>query len=248
MKKILITVTLIIALVSIACQSTHIAANINPQRGKSNLDQIKSSTLLFVVESIQSTGVALGYGMGTLVQYQGELFVVTHNHWGDMLQDTNVVEIRNAQGKMIRPMFASEFKSLIFYQDAGTMVLRAPDGLADNLTPARLDGATHLKKGDIVQVAHRNYPNRDKVEILDAVIEEINVFMGEPVYTLRTPDGQTFHPGDSGGGVWHNGKLIANTWTVLATYSEIDAAGNLDPTSETLTNLSHAAIIPDGFK
>lgn len=248
MKKIWIAFTLIIALVSIACQSTHIAASVSPHIEKPNLDLIKNSTLLFVVESIQSTGVALGYGMGTLVQYQGELFMVSHNHWGVMLQDTNIVEIRDAQGKMIRQMYASEFKNLIIYQDAGTMVLRAPDGLADSLTPARLDGAIHLKKGDIVQVAHRNYPNRDKVEILDAVVEDISVFMGEPVYTLRTPDGQTLHPGDSGGGVWHNGKLIANTWTVLATYSNIDAAGNLDPASETLTNLGHAAIIPDRFK
>lgn len=50
------------------------------------------------------------------------------------------------------------------------------------------------------------------------------------------------------GEVWHNGKFVAHTWTVLTTYKTVDTAGTLDPTSETLTDLSKAAIFPEELR
>ena len=76
---------------------------------------------------------------------------------------------------------------------------------------------------------------------------EISVFKDTPVYTLRNLNGQSLQPGDSGGGVWHNGTLVANIWTVTTKYSVVDAAGTVDPASETLTDRSNAAIFPEGF-
>lgn len=248
MKKISLLIPLLIALISIDCQSTTVVEKTKIVEQKTDLNQIKNSTLLIVVENIEQSGVTLAYDLGTVVQYQDESYLVTHNHWGDMLQDTNIIEIRDAQYKMLRPMYASEFKSLIVYQDAGTMVLHLPDGLPDTLTPGNLD-TSPLKPGDTVQVAHWSYPNRDCLEVSEAVVKEINTFKGEPVYTLRSLDGQPLHPGDSGGGVWHNGKLVANTWTVLTIVSTaVNSTGTLDASSETLTDLSHAAIFPVEFK
>jgi len=248
MKKILLAIILVIALVSIACQSTPLAAKVQVKDTRTDPEQIKNSTLLFVVESIHETGVALGYGMGTVVQYQGGLFVVTHNHWGNILEDTNIVEIRDANNRMLQPIFTSKFKSLIVYQDAGTMVLRLPDGLSDKLTPASLYRETQLKPGEAVQVAHRRQPDRDRVEILDAVVVDISLSKDTTVYTLRSLDSQYLQPGDSGGGVWHNGQLVANTWTIITESTVVDADGNVDPARETLTDRSHAAIFPEGFK
>ena len=260
MKKILILTTLMIALISTACQSIPVTTStaapsaapidehVKPEILTADPTQIKSSTLLIVVESVQPSGVKLVYSMGTLVQYQGELFVVTHNHYKDYLQDMNLIELRDAENGMILPIYASEFKKLIIYQDAGTMVLLAPDGVANALTPASLDVAPQLKPGDTVQVAYHRQSNRDKVEVLEAVIEEVDVSAAEPVVTLRSLNGELIRPGDSGGGVWYNGKLVANTWSVLTTHSALDASGNVDPASQTLTGLSNAAIFPEGFK
>jgi hypothetical protein len=268
MKKILIAATLIIALISIACQSTTymekakvkeaqvdaeviIEAQADPEvvkEAQTDPEVIRASTLLIVVEDIQKAGVTLAYDMATLVKIQNENFLVTHNHWGDMLKDMNILELRDADNKLIQLIYGSEFKSLIVYQDAGTMVLRAPEGLADSLTPGTLDNAPQVKPGDTVQVAYHSQPNRNRVEILDAVVVEISVSKDTPVYTLRSLNGQSLRPGDSGGGVWHNGNLVANTWTIITKYSVIDTAGKVDPASETLTDRSHAAIFPDAFK
>jgi hypothetical protein len=278
MKKIFLLLPLIFALISIACQSAtmiekakveepkidpipiHISTvveqktnpaqiqNYNVVEQKTDLTQIQNSTLLIVVEDIQKSGVTLAYDLGTVVQYQGEKYLVTHNHWGDMLRDMNILEIRDAQFKMLRTMYASAFKKLVVYQDAGTMVLHLPDGLPDNIIPVDLVDTPQLNPGDTVQVAHWSYPNRDQLVVSDAIVEEISTFKEEPVYSLRSLDGQPLHPGDSGGGVWHNGKLVANTWTVLTTYETIDTAGTVAPDSETLTDLSKAAIFPEEFK
>jgi hypothetical protein len=258
MKKILLAIALIIALISIACQSTTYMektkvkeAQVDAEviiEAQADPEVIRASTLLIVVEDIQKTGVTLAYDMATLVKIQNENFLVTHNHWGDMLKDMNIIELRDANNKMLRPMYASEFKSLIVYQDAGTMVLRLPDRLPDSIIPVNLVDTPLLSPGDTVQVAHWSYPNRDQLVVSDAVVEEISTFKEEPVYSLRSLDGLPLHPGDSGGGVWHNGKLVANTWTVTTKYSVVDAAGTVDPASETLTDRCRAAIFPEEFK
>ena len=248
MKKILLAVILVIAFVPIACQSTPLAAEVQVKDTKTDPELINNATLLIVVENIQQTGVTLAYDMATLVKIQNEYFLVTHNHWGDMLKDMNILELRDADNKLIQLIYGSKFKSLIVYQDAGTMVLHAPDGLADAFTPANLDNPPQLKIGDTVQVAHHSQPNRDQVEILDAVVEEISVSKDAPVYTLRSLNGQSLQPGDSGGGVWHNGKLVANTWTVTTKYTVVDAVGTVDPASETMTDRSNAAIFPESYR
>jgi hypothetical protein len=248
MKKILISVILMMAFISIACQSATVIEKTRVVEQGPDLEQITNSTLLIVVENIQKTDVTLAYDLATLVEYQGEKYLVTHNHWNEMLQDMNIIELRDADYTMIRTIYAKDFKSLIVFLDAGTMILRAPAGLPDSLTPGSFEAAAQLNAGDTVLVARWSHPNRDQLEVTQAVIEESSFLKGEPVYTLRNLNGQPLHPGDSGGGVWHNGKLVANTWTVVTNYSSVDSAGTVDPTSETLTDISHAAKFPVEFK
>jgi hypothetical protein len=181
--------------------------------------------------------------VGTLVQCQGEIYVLTHNHFSDLLDDTNTVALRDANNRTIKLVFGSEFKSWIVYQDPGTMVLLAPDFLADTLTPAKLD--TQSQSGDFVQLTHRGGPNRDSIEIISAVIEEIDTFESTPVYILRSQEGQYLAPGDSGGGVWFNGLLVANNWAIIPKSSIRTTSGKNNSASEIQTNLSIAAVLPE---
>jgi hypothetical protein len=87
MKKILIAVTLMMALISTACQLNSLVQNVKPEDSRVNPEIIKASTMLIVVENIQKTGVILSYEMATLIKVQDETFLVTHNHWGEMLGD-----------------------------------------------------------------------------------------------------------------------------------------------------------------
>ena len=143
MKKIALLLPLLFALVSLACQSATVMDNVKVMdqkveptkiqnsdvsvqktdiakiqnssvaEQKTDLPQIQNTTLLIVVEDIQKSGVTLAYDLATVVQYQGEKYLVTHNHWGEMLRDMNILEIRDAQFKMLRTMYASEFKNLM---------------------------------------------------------------------------------------------------------------------------------------
>ncbi len=215
---------------------------------ETDLSRIEASTLLIEVDSSQSGEDVQRYSMGTLVQYQGENLVVTHDHFGDLLQSFTSMKFSDAQNRLIVTLDRNEFNSLIVYQDAGTLVLRAPEGLADALAPGRLYGSSPLQKGDIVQIAYRQQPDDQKVEVIDAVVVDTSSTRNTPIYNLRRLDGKSFLPGDSGGGVWYNGMLVANTWSILTTRSVIDTSGNPDLKNATLTDLSYAAIIPVVFR
>jgi hypothetical protein len=217
-----------------------------PETHQADLELIRQATVLIHMELPTATGMGLGSGLATLVAYQGENYLVTHNHWGELLQDTTIVGLRNADNHMIQPMYGSEFKNLIVYQDPGTLVLRAPSGLTDVLTPANLVCAAELQVGAVVQLVVLDTPIWGKAAVHDAAVEETRTYKGEPIFKLHRLDNQPIHPGDSGGGVWYAGKLIANNWVVLATYTEEDASGN--PADEVLTDLSYAAILPSDFR
>ena len=256
MKQTIYLITLIVIVFTSACQpeagvgeslkvEIQEAKPINPPM---HSDRIRNATLLIRIESIQPDGVSLGYEMATLVEYQGAIYLVTHNHYGEMLQDMNIVQLRDAENRKIRSIYGSEFKSLIVYQDPGTLVLRAPDGLTDVLTPVSIDYQPQLQPGEIVQVAYRGGAKRDHVEVLDAVIEEITISGVTPVYKLRFPDGQLLSAGDSGGGVWYGETFVGNNWSIVLTYTVAGTSGTSDRANETQTDLSYAAILPKMFQ
>jgi hypothetical protein len=160
----------------------------------------------------------------------------------------NILELRDAENHMIRPIYGNEFKNLIVYQDPGTLVLHAPDGLTDTLIPVDIDHQHQLQPGDLVQVAYRGGDRRDKVEILDAVIEKVTVSRETPVYQLRSLSGQLLSPGDSGGGVWHGDDFVGNNWFILLTYTLKETSSATDLNNITQTDLSEAAILPGIFQ
>ena len=243
MKKILFLMTLLIPLVS--CQFIPSDRKVNPASEEYFTEKIRQATLLIKIASIKPENMSVGYSIGTVVQYREEIYLVTHNHYDDLLDDMNIIEFRDSENHKIKQIYAFDFKKWIVYQDPGTLVLCVPDFLADALTPVKFEPQPQWKPGDTVQVAHRGGPDRDKVEILEAVIEEIGTSKSTPVYRFRSLDGQEIAQGDSGGGVWLNGTLIANNWAVITKSSITTTSGNPSSASEIQTDLSIAAVLPE---
>jgi hypothetical protein len=243
MKNILFLMTLLIPLTS--CQFIPSDKKVNSTPEEYFTEKIKQATLLMKIASIKPDKISVGYSIGTVVKYREEIYLVTHNHYDDLLDDMNIVEFRDNKNHKIKQIYAFDLKKWIVYQDPGTLVLRAPDFLADTLNPVKLEPQPQWEPGDTVQVAHRGGPNRDKVEILEAVIEEISTYKSTPVYRFRSLDGQEIAQGDSGGGVWFNGALIANNWAIITKSSITTTSGNHNSALQIQTNLSIAAVLPE---
>jgi hypothetical protein len=252
MCKFPVYLTILIALFSTLCSCTGIDGTVSDQAGAispaANIGQIKGATLLIVVEEIESTGVTLSLSMASLVKYQGQVFLVTHNHFGDALQDMNIFQLRDAENHLIHTIYGSEFKSLVVYQDAGTTILHAPEGFENDLVPGSLNLSLMPKQGDTVQVAYRRKPGCTGVTVADAVIAEIDHSHPSPAYKLHRLNGEPLLPGDSGGGVWYNGNLVGNTWSIITEQTLVPVTGATVIASEDPTEWGYAAILPDTLR
>jgi len=256
MKKMMVFGMAAILISVVLWKSNTAAAEKNRLEETARINQkIHEATVMIVMvtpgihETTGGAGTFLKYGMGTLVKTEGGVWLVTHNHFSEALEDLTIVELRDADGRMVKPMMGNEFKSLIMYQDPGTLVLRAPEILMDNLTPASLGEVSQVKAGEAVQVAYREGEKRDRAGILEAVIEEVTTNNnGVPVYKIHNPNGQVIQPGDSGGGVWHKGQLVGNMWWVKAISGQnaTVTSGDTEQINWVLTDISYAAVIPVG--
>jgi hypothetical protein len=248
MKKNILCAILLLSLVASACQAATTPVAITPTLTTTDVKRIKNATLLITVESHRASGLIMGYGIGTLVRHESDVLLVTHNHWRDFLQDANIVNLYDADNRLLTRRFVFELKRYILFQDAGTLVLQAPEELVGLLAPVSLGPEVQLQLGARVQVACRQQPSGDRLLVRQARVEEISIIQGVSVYKLHSLDGQALQPGDSGGGVWYAGELIANIWSVIATYSVEDAFGTRDSTSKNFTDLSYAAVFPLNFR
>jgi hypothetical protein len=115
-------------------------------------------------------------GIGTLIEDQGKVLIVTHNHWGEALQNVSLVELRDADNELLLRMFGSEFKERIRFQDAGTLMLEAPEQIISPRPEALIKSAPRnliipgpagdievIKTGESVQVAFRGTEGRQKI-------------------------------------------------------------------------------------
>jgi hypothetical protein len=149
-------------------------------------------------------------GLGTLVNWQGDKVFVTHNHWGDMLKDAEYVTIQDAYGSLLQKMALIEFTSLIRYSDPGTLILAAPSGLPGIV--ADLGNDISVVSGDMLNIVRQDPGNPELVDVVQARMLRMKDYKGEPVIKLAIMDDGMIIPGDSGGGNWHDGKLVGNTW------------------------------------
>ena len=215
-------------------------------------EQIWNATLQIKMEiphpDKSKTGAVLrAKGLGSLVQCGGETLLVTHNHWGEFLQDTTAIEFRDGGNQLLKVMSGYEFKRLLRYQDAGILVIQAPDGIALQPATACLGDADGLQPGEVVFLAYRQAPDLKNIALIEATVETVFTIQGLPVYTLRSINGEPIKGGDSGGGVWHEGLLVGSMWATVELEKDPIMAiltGDTEPSTLKPTNKSYAAILP----
>jgi hypothetical protein len=211
------------------------------------LQQIGASSGSFDQRILKSTLQILVYpqegelrerGFGTLVTLAGEPMVLTHDHW-DYLHELDKVQILNSDNKLVVELSMSEFTDLIRYRDRGTLIFAAPD--LPGLVPARISQTHHLSVGDRIMVVHRDSSGQKRPSFLSAQVHSIDTYNGLPVIRFSSPDEEMIRQGDSGGGVWYQGQLVANTWGMYVQ----EQAGFLSAGQTTQTSI--AALVPGNY-
>ena len=145
-------------------------------------------------------------GLGTVVQVNGRTYLITHDHWSQITANLGDVVFRDATGTLLVEMDLYDFKQLILWRDGGTMVLAVPDGLQK---PAMTVTYQQVTENDDLWLVHR----QDGAVVVSPVQKQAaDLKNGMDVWHLQ---GQTVVGGDSGGGVWANGRLAAIVWTAV---------------------------------
>jgi hypothetical protein len=157
-------------------------------------------------------------GLGTLVSHQGDILLISHDHWSLFTSSTapDKVIFRDAQGSTLLEMDGANLLPLILFHDSGTFILRVPEELvAKTSVRADMGSFESTSPGDIVHVVHRMSGQENQLAIAAAEIVGEEMFNGVPMLSLRCLNGCSIEPGDSGGGIWVNGRLAGNMWMTV---------------------------------
>lgn len=145
-------------------------------------------------------------GLGTVVQANGRPYLITHDHWSQLTTSAGSVQFRDAAGTLLAEMPLYKFKRLIVARDGGTMVLSAPDSLQDLAMAAMPES---VAANENLWLVHRQ-----EEQVLVSPVQRVAVDSKNGVAVWRL-QGEAVVSGDSGGGVWMNGRLAAITWTAV---------------------------------
>jgi hypothetical protein len=143
-------------------------------------------------------------GLGTVVAVKGRSLLITHDHWSQLTADLGEVQFRDATGVLLAKMDLFRFKRLILSRNGGLMVLVAPGALED----LAVENGRVITKGQLL-LAHRQ---DGQVAVSPVHMATVGVKDGVVVWRLQ---GQVVVNGDSGGGVWGDGRLLAVMWTAV---------------------------------
>lgn len=166
-------------------------------------------------------------GLGTVVQENGRFYLITHDHWSQLAANLGDVQFRDATGTLLAEMSLYDFKGLILSRNGGIMIVAAPDALQKS---AMIVTNARVTEDDDLWLVHR-YEGRVIASQVQKVAADVKNGVG--VWRLQ---GQTVVSGDSGGGVWENGRLVATTWTAVMMESQTSA-------ERRATDLSIAAVL-----
>lgn len=92
-------------------------------------------------------------GLGTLIEYGGSLFILTHGHWPVPSPGLIAVELRDSVGKRLLLIEANAFLKLLRYHDRGTMIVEVSQQFS-GVTPATLGNSSDVTTDDTVLLAH----------------------------------------------------------------------------------------------
>lgn len=191
-------------------------------------DQILASTVQ--IEVYDNGGIKAGakqtyvaLGLGTLLEYDGERYILTHNHWPNSLVDVKRVELHSASGEPLVTLDRAAFLTLVRYRDAGTLLLAAPQ--LPGVSAAQLGDRNSLASGDKLRLAVRDARNGSAITVIQARVERVGGKGNPGQLRLHGPK-TAVAPGDSGGGVWHEGQLVGNLWGIIETVQKSPRPGS----------------------
>ncbi len=144
-------------------------------------------------------------GLGTVVLVNGRTFLITHDHWSQLTADLGEVQFRDAAGVLLMDMDLYQFRQLILARNGGTMVLSLPDAWQHLAVSQNVNAFTN----DELLLAHRQ---GGQVVVSPVRLVETGVKDGVAVWRLQ---GEAVVSGDSGGGVWGNGRLLGVLWATV---------------------------------
>jgi hypothetical protein len=200
------------AIILVALGSLNTAKDITKDAPQLPLDysnQILSSTVQMRI--YEPGGTFFSYGLGSLFVYQGIEYVLTHSHWSGLLPGSKV-QFRDRQNSILGEITGQEFMDMILYQDAGSIIAATPRNFC---CPAPLTKINfELSQNDQVAVVHYDSPGHSNIKISPAQILQAS---GDdiPVYAITMLDGDQSETGDSGAGIWYEGKLVATLWSII---------------------------------
>jgi hypothetical protein len=175
-------------------------------------------------------------GLGTLVNLNGEAVIVTHDHW-TLLDRLKMARFYDSSGDLLAEVGGDDFNRLIRFRDGGTMVLAFP---AQLVATAVIGNAQMVQPEDVVFLAYRT-PNSGRLDVVAMKVTDVCEYDGHDVFALVSLYGEVVDHGNSGGGVWCQGKLVANMWSTIQKLFISKEGGN----TLNRTDRSMAALFPD---
>lgn len=161
----------------------------------------------------------LDKGLGTLLAYEGEALLISHNHWSQLNSTVvpDLVRFYDADGSFLLEIAGAAFSKLMLFHDGGTLIMRAPPRLAAQLSStATVGDIAALKPDTIVYLAQRQGNESNRVVVKAAVVVTIVSHNNIPLLVLHSLNGESIEPGDSGGGVWlEDGRFVGNLWMTV---------------------------------
>lgn len=142
-------------------------------------------------------------GLGTVVDGGRNRFIITHDHYAQLDAPVAEVSITDNSGTRI-VMDIRAFHRLIHYRNNSVIILDAP---ADLLGGAPFADGETVQPDSIVQVVHRQ-KNTDTLVVVPAIVERLTEYQGIPCFRVRNLNGELIEKGNSGGGVWYQGRLV----------------------------------------
>jgi hypothetical protein len=249
MKKQLIGIVIGIGLLGLAAQAIlpGLAAAQTAQPASKALLGATVQITLYAPLGENSREKLYATGLGTLIRAGNEKLIITHDHWGAVLDGVSKAQFASADNRPLLELDGAAFRALIRHRDGGAMILEAPELLlvsrpsAPRLKPVAVGDGENVQVGDTVTVAYRlPAAGRESVSAFEAVVQSLEIKDGRPVWRLQSAQGEQVIPGDSGGGIWKDGELVGNLWACVieTVYSSVAPDGE-----DVATDRSVAAVL-----
>jgi hypothetical protein len=148
---------------------------------------------------------AISTGLGTIVTSGEGTLIITSDHFDQLDAPTADITIAGFNGQSVMLSLAA-FQSLVRYQNNDVIILTAPPGLPTGVAPGDGD---QVQPGTEVQVV-RWHQVTNELSVVAATVEAWIDYQGNPSFQLRNLNGELIEPGNSGGGVWFQGRPVGS--------------------------------------